>query len=292
MTVFNESPEASSNNAENTRDAAAAPRSGERLRHDNKPRLLQVLRVQAVTPGLLRVTLGGEDLRGFTSAAHDDHIKVFFPAPGQDKPPLPSPGAPRGAAFPPGVARPAARDYTPRRFDASANELDLEFVLHGDGPAASWAEQAQPGQWLGIAGPRGSLVVSDSFDWYLLIGDETALPAIARRLEELPAGARAFVVVEIGAASERQSFASRATIDTRWVERAGEEAGTGALLLRAVAALTLPAGNGYAWVAAESGSARRLRQHLLDQRGFSRERVKAAGYWRRGEAGAHETHID
>ena len=79
------------------------------------------------------------------------------------------------------------RDYTPRRYDLDTLELDIDFVLHGDGPASTWAEQAKPGQFLHIGGPRGSMIVPDIFDSYLLIGDETALPAIARRLEGLAA---------------------------------------------------------------------------------------------------------
>ena len=73
------------------------------------------------------------------------------------------------------------REYTPRRIDLVANELDIDFVLHGDGPASTWAAQAAPGQTLDIAGPRASMVVPDLFDSYLLIGDETAIPAIGRR---------------------------------------------------------------------------------------------------------------
>lgn len=96
------------------------------------------------------------------------------------------------------------RDYTPRRFDLKTGELDIDFVLHGDGPASTWAAQAQPGQTLHIGGPRGSMVVPDMFDSYLLIGDETALLAIARRLEELSANCRATVVVEVENAAEEQ----------------------------------------------------------------------------------------
>lgn len=99
---------------------------------------------------------------------------------------------------------PAMRDYTPRRYDLDTLELDIDFVLHGDGPASTWAEQAKPGQFLHIGGPRGSMIVPDMFDSYLLIGDETALPAIARRLEGLPANRRALVIVEVENGKEQQ----------------------------------------------------------------------------------------
>lgn len=161
-----------------------------RVRHPLKFRLLQVVRIHAVTPHLLRVTLSGPDLADFESASFDDHVKVFLPPPGTERPTLPSVG-PDGPVFPDGEPKPVARDFTPRRFDRTKCELDLEFVLNHPGPASQWAAQARVGQWLGIGGPRGSFVVPTGFDWHLLIGDDTALPAVARRLEELPPRARA-----------------------------------------------------------------------------------------------------
>ena len=100
-----------------------------RVRHTLKFRLLQVLRVHTVTPHLLRVTLGGPDLADFESASFDDHVKVFFPPPGAERPVLPTLGA-NGPEFPEGEPKPDARDFTPRRFDRAAGELDLEFVLN------------------------------------------------------------------------------------------------------------------------------------------------------------------
>ena len=125
----------------------------DRVRHPLKMRLLKVLRTHRVSPQLLRVTLGGEDLADFVSGSFDDHIKVFFPPAGAEKPALPEVGA-DGIRFPEGQPRPETRDYTPRGYDNAARELDIEFVLHGDGPASTWAAQAQPGQYLGVGGPR------------------------------------------------------------------------------------------------------------------------------------------
>src|SRR6516162_11123151 len=178
-------------------------RTARRVRHETKMRLLQVREVCHLTPKMVRIVVGGEALAGFISAAHDDHMKLFFPQPGQDKPILPTP-SPNGPVYPEGAQRPAARDYTPRRYDVAANTLEIEFVLHGDGPATTWAARARPGDFLGVGGPRGSFIVPDDFDWYLLAGDETALPAIGRRLEELPAGTRVIAVVEVANAREQQ----------------------------------------------------------------------------------------
>ncbi|MGD0420885.1 MAG: siderophore-interacting protein [Xanthobacteraceae bacterium] len=269
----------------------ATERTARRVRHETKRRLLQVRDVSRITPKMARVILGGDELSGFVSAAHDDHVKLFFPPPGQDKPALPT-QTPNGPVYLEGVPPPAARDYTPRRYDAGANTLTIDFVLHGDGPAAAWATQARLGQFLGVGGPRGSFIVPDDFDWYLLAGDETALPAIGRRLEELPATTRALVVVEVADAGEEQRFSTRARLETRWLHRNGAEPGARSLLQEAIAELKLPSGEGYAWVAAEAAAAKALRRHLVDERGLRKDRVKAAAYWKQGAVAVHENYDD
>jgi NADPH-dependent ferric siderophore reductase len=266
-------------------------RIARRVRHETKLRLLQVRDVSRITPKMVRIIVGGAELEGFFSAAHDDHVKLFFPQPGQEKPVLPTP-SPNGPVYPEGAPRPAARDYTPRRHDAAANTLAIDFVLHGDGPAAAWAAQARPGQFLGVGGPRGSFIVPDDFDWYLLAGDETALPAIGRRLEELPAGTRALVVAEVEDAGEEQRFATRARLDTLWLHRGAAAPGEKSLLQKAISDLPLPPGEGYAWVAAEAATAKALRRHLVEERGLNKDRVKAAAYWKQGAVAVHETYDD
>jgi NADPH-dependent ferric siderophore reductase len=271
--------------------AQTTARVGRRVRHETKMRLLQVRDVSQLTPKMVRIVVGGDALAGFVSASYDDHVKLFFPHPGEDKPVLPTP-SPNGPVYPERVARPAARDYTPRRYDAAANTLTLDFVVHDAGPATAWAAQARPGHFLGVGGPRGSFVIPDDFDWYLFAGDETALPAIGRRLEELPASARILVVAEVADKAEEQRFASRASVDVRWLHRNGAGAGSASLLEDAVAGLSLPKGEGYAWVAAEAETAKALRRHLVEERGLDKERVKAAAYWKRGAVAVHETYND
>jgi NADPH-dependent ferric siderophore reductase len=266
-------------------------RTARRVRHETKMRLLQVREVSRLTPKMVRIVVGGEALAGFVSAAHDDHVKLFFPQPGQDKPVLPTP-SPNGPVYPEGAPRPAARDYTPRRYDAAANTLTIDFVLHGEGPATSWAAQARPGQFLGVGGPRGSFIVPDDFDWYLLAGDETAVPAIGRRLQELPAGARVMAVIEVDDASEEQKFDTRTHLQLHWLHRKGATAGSHALLQKALSELSPPPGEGYVWVAAEASAAKALRRYLIDQRGLPKDRVKAAAYWKQGAAAVHETYDD
>ena len=247
-------------------------------RHTVVLRELEVLRVQRLTPHMQRIVLGGNALRGFLSASPDDHVKLFFPN-RQGQLVLPSIGQGR-LEFPEGIEPSPMRDYTPRRYDDELNELTIDFVLHGDGPAASWAEQAAPGQRLGAGGPRGSFVVAGDFDHYVMIGDETALPAIGRWLEELPYGAHAIVLAEIPGSADRQSLESRARVDFSWFERDNLDAASSQLLEHALERLPTPDGDTFWWIAAESGRARRMRQHLADQRGVPKDWLRATGYWK------------
>lgn len=260
----------------------------ERVRHPLKMRQLTVARVEPLAGGLLaRITFTGEDLHDFVTASFDDHVKVFFPPQPGLALALPEIG-PDGLRFAQDQPRPAARDYTPRSFDREARELVLDFVLHGDGPAGSWAAQARPGQVLGIGGPRGSFVVPLAFDWHVLIGDETALPAIARRLEELPETAQALVVIEIPSHANRLALPSRARAEVRWLARDAGDPG----LAEAAAALRLPPGEGYVWVAAESAVAKAVRIAMVERHGIDKSRIRAASYWKRGAAAVHESHDD
>lgn len=262
--------------------------SPQMIRHPLKARLLQVCAVQDLAPRYRRITLQG-DLEGFASLAPDDHVKVLFPPAGSERPALPEFGR-QGPAFVPGEARPDTRDYTPRAFDLAAGTLVLEFVIHGHGPASRWAAAAQPGQWLGVAGPRGSRVVPDVHDAYLLAGDETALPAIGRWLEWLPPQRPVVVVAEVAGDADEIELPARPRCQVHWLHRGTTRAGEGGLLALAVGALALPSDSVYAWVAAESSQMRALRQHLQSDRGLDAARLHAAGYWKRGKADHDDEH--
>ncbi|MCW5720348.1 MAG: siderophore-interacting protein [Devosia sp.] len=265
---------------------AIDPRAPQRLRHDTRLRLLTVTHVTDITPLMRRFRLEG-DMEGFVSPAHADHIKAFFFPEGVE-PRLVPVGA-NGAEFAPGE-RPEMRDYTPRYWNVAEGWIELDFVLHGDGPASSWAATAGPGKTLVIGGPRGSVVVPAAYDWYLLVGDETALPAIGRRIEELPAGAKVIALVEVDNPAEEQSFATAAALELTYLHRNGAPAGTTTLLQDAVAARAFPQGDAYAYIAGESTMSKAVRAHLTETRGFNPEWVKAAGYWLLGVADAHEPH--
>ncbi|BCQ27441.1 SIP domain-containing protein (plasmid) [Caballeronia sp. NK8] len=258
-----------------------------RVRHALRFRLLQVTRVQALNPHLVRVSFTGDDLADFVSASFDDHVKLFFPQPGESMPALPQAGS-NGPEFDPSKPRPIARDFTPRRFDTARRELDIEFALHEAGPATAWATQAAPGQYLGIGGPRGSFVIPTQFDWHLMIGDETALPAIARRLEELPEGTRVATLIEVADPSARIEFDTRADLYAQWRYRNESEHPGGELLL-ALRETFLPDGEGYVWAAGEATLMRAVRKLLCEERGIDKRRIRASAYWKRGEQGVHET---
>lgn len=239
-----------------------------RLRQEPKRRLLTVTSVQDITPHMRRITFTSPDLADFASPAPDDHIKLF----------LPDPAAPSGESM---------RDYTPRRFDAESLTLTIDFARHQAGPATRWAEAARVGDRLAIGGPKGSSSVADDFDYYLLVGDEAALPAIARRIEGLRAGVAVTSVVVVESEADVQPIATAARHDAVWVFRTGRDADDTTLLREALAGWHAPAGEGYVWIAAEAQVARTLKAYMLDERAHPKSWLKAAGYWVRGEAGAH-----
>ena len=247
----------------------------ERIRHPLQARHLQVLRRTAVSPGFVRLTLADPGLAGFVSAGFDDHLKLILPQPGQERPALPELQDGRPVFAQP---RPVLRDYTPLRHDAAAGELDIEVALHEAGPATDWAASAFVGQWVGIAGPRGSLVIPMGFDWHWLIGDESALPAIARRLAELPTGTAATVRIQVRNPADQRPLASAAALDLAWVDS----------LPGAVQDLALPTGVGYIWAAGEAGEMAAVRKAVLAKPGVDAKRMRIAAYWKRGVADHHE----
>ena len=242
-----------------------------RHRHELKFRTLTVKEKSYLTPNMIRILFEGEDLADFVSLGFDDHVKLFIPAM-------------EGEA--------EKRDYTPRFYDTEARRLAIDFAVHDAGPATRWAIDANPGDTLQIGGPRGSAVVSPAFDWWLLVGDETALPAIGRHIEELPAGARVVSIVTISDDSDRQDFSTQANHQAVWVRRPLERADDPAPVLDALRELALPQGNGFVWIAAEARVARAARDHLVRERGHPLHWTKAAGYWLKGVADAQEKSMD
>jgi NADPH-dependent ferric siderophore reductase len=165
----------------------------------------------------------------------------------------------------------------------------VDFAVHEAGPATRWALATRPGDQLAIGGPKGSMVVADDFDFYLLVGDESALPSIGRRAESLRAGVPVTTVVVIDGPDDVQQFETKAGWTPIWVFRNGEQTDDGALLRQALTKSWLtPEGEGYVWIAAEAKVARHLRDYMLIDRGQPKNWLKASGYWARGQAGVSD----
>jgi NADPH-dependent ferric siderophore reductase len=255
-------------------------------------RHLAVARTEHVTPLFARVTLVGAEghddaLDSFASDGPDDHVKVFFPDPATGVVTVP---VPRGAGPehpPPG--RVIARDYTPRAFrpavDGRPAELDLDVLLHGDdGPASFWATRAQPGDQLVVGGPRSSQRAPADAEAVLLLGDESALPAVARWLETLPDHVTVSALLEVANSRAGRYLPDtlRMRADILWLFREHGDGQLGAAL-RGLG----PLGAGtYVFAAGEAGALVPLRQHLRKKLGLPARQVKLSGYWRRGVSGS------
>lgn len=255
---------------------AEAPPSSESAGPPRRRRVMRrvhVTRVEQLSPRMVRVTFTGDDLGTFGWNGPAAHIKLIFPEEGQAEPTPPAPDGPRPTRM---------RTYTPRRFDPSVPELDVEFVLHGEGLASAWAAQAEVGQVLYLSGPGPNYHIDPDAAWFLLAGDDTALPAIATILDALPAGARARVLLEVADAHEERPLASAAQLDVTWLHRGGDVARADAALEAAVRAEPLPAGAGRVYVGCEAAAMRRIRRHLLEERGLDPATIVTRGYWKLG----------
>lgn len=237
-------------------------------------RELTIVGIDDVTATTRRLTLAGDAFGGFVSTGFDDHVKVLVPVAGQDRPPLPVQGPDRlewGAAG----GRPVAKDYTPRRVTDST--VDLDFVLHGEGFASGWAQRASLGDPAWIVGPTRSLQAPPDVDHWLVAGDETALPAIARLLDEAPEDLSAHVVIEVPSPASIQPLRDLPGVDVRWVHDTAawhEQIATAPLFHDA-----WPGDRTFCWVAGEAGACRQARSVVAAR--VPRDCLDVTGYWRR-----------
>ncbi len=254
-------------------------------------RFLEVIRSVDVTPGMRRVTLGGAELAAhtavngypvgaFRSEGFDDEFKILLKHP--DAAEAVGPAQADGVLdWPREDPHMVLRTYTVRRWDPVRGEIDVDFVRHGVGPATSWAYRVQPGERVQVAGPKMSMGHPDGADWTLIAGDETALPAIGRWLEQWPKGARAQVFIEVAESAHRQELAVPPGVDITWLSRDGAEPGTTTLLFDAIRDAAWPEGRVFAWVAGEALTLVPIRRWLRQEKGLDKEQVEVTGYWRR-----------
>ena len=239
-----------------------------------------VTRVEQLTPNMVRVVVGGAGLARLNAGAYTDHyIKVLFPPPGVSYPEPFDVAAIRASM--PREAWPVVRTYTIRRWLPEAQEMWVDFVVHGDaGIAGPWAAQARPGDPFRFMGPGGGYAPDPDADWHLLAGDESALPAIAAALEGMPDGARVRAFVEVADAAEEQKLQTAGDAEITWLRRAGRPVGEA--LVAAVRECDFPAGRVHAFVHGEAAFVKDLRGHLRLDRGLPMDRLSISGYWRRG----------
>jgi NADPH-dependent ferric siderophore reductase len=241
--------------------------------------VLTVVSVAAVTPSVRRVTLTGT---AEAVVAAGPTVNLLVPRVDDPAPRWPSVARDGRVVWPVGAHGVALRSYTARRQDPARGEVEIDFVLHGDGPAASWAAAATPGAVLGIAG-SGDLGMRPAAT-VLLVGDETALPAISRILAETAPGTTGLALVEVAGPQEEQPLPAPPGVTVRWLHRGAVPPGESTLLTDAVAALAPLGDDVFAWVGAESGAVRAIRTDLRGRWGLGRSGHHAIGYWRRGRA--------
>ncbi len=264
---------------------------GPRRRKPPKP--VEVVSVERVAPRMVAVFVTGDDLDAYGDAAPTSHLKVFLPAPGQDAPLLPT-ATPDGLQFPDGPS-PVVRTYTPRRYDRASKTLEIQFLLHGTGPATEWAQRAKPGDRLAVGGPGGRFSLEPVADHWWIAADESAIPAVGTLLDALPDSVTAEVHIEAGGPDDEIEFtspdqASRAKASVAWHYRQPDASGAlkyGAELAAAARAAAIP-GGARVWVACESAAMRDIRRYLISAGKAARDSIVTRGYWRAGE----ENHPD
>jgi NADPH-dependent ferric siderophore reductase len=239
-----------------------------------------VTTTEQLTPGMVRIVLGGGDLdRIGMPDATDAYVNVAFRPVGATYDEVFEPQAVRDTH--PRDQQPARRRYTVRAWDPVAHLLTMDFVVHGDaGVAGPWAAAARPGDVLVFTGPSGAYRPAPETDWHLMVGDESALPAVAASLEALPSGARAVVRLVCDGPTHEVDLPTGADVDLRWLHRGGgpEDAD---LLVDAVRDLEFRPGRPFGFVHGEADEIRAVRHHLLHDRGLTRADLSCSPYWRR-----------
>jgi NADPH-dependent ferric siderophore reductase len=239
--------------------------------------LTRVESVQQLTPSMIRIVLGGEQLAGFQVGAFTDNYVKLLLAP---------PGAPYRAPFDqeqvkadlPREQWPRTRSYTVRAWDPERGRLTLDFVVHGDeGLAGPWAAAARPGDALQLLGPGGAYAPDADADWHLFVGDASVIPAISVSLARIPAGVPVHVLLQVDGPEEEQPLETDGELHVSWLHDPTHDE---TLLAEAVRGLVFPPGAVHAFVHGEAGAVRAVRRQLVVERGVPREALSASGYWK------------
>ena len=257
-----------------------------------------VAAVDDLSPHLRRVTFVAPRIAEAVTAGPDQRIKVLLPPPDGSGLKLPEgPDWYTAWCAQPADERFIMRTYTIRELRPEVAELDVEFVLHGvDGPASAWVSEAVVGDELGLIIPFAVDTTStkgllhSGVDYVppatslrrVLVADETALPALAGILEQLPAAVHATVFVQVPDLRDIRALPTRGTAGITWIAPTSDDGPKS--LLEALAAAELPSDVDYAWVAGESSMIKSVRRYLVDVAGLPKVAISFQGYWKRGEA--------
>ncbi|MFM8303178.1 MAG: siderophore-interacting protein [Actinomycetota bacterium] len=244
-------------------------------------RTVTVRTTEAIGPRLRRVTVAGPALVGFPVPLPAASVRLLVPSPGSDA--LVLPEWTGNEFLLPDGRRPALRTLTPRRVDPDTGEIDVDVVLHGAGVLSAWAAAAVPGAACAVSGPGRGYAIDADAHAFLLVGDESAVPAITQLLEALPCAAAVRVHVEVGAPEGRTTLPAHPGATVTWHDLA-DPGDPGAAMVAAVRAETIGADDRI-WVAGEAASVQRIRRHLFEERGVPRARATFRGYWKRGRLG-------
>jgi len=252
----------------------------------------EVLRTEHLTSHMIRVVLGGQGFDTFTpSEFTDSYVKLIFVDEDVDVSGLPQPLTLDSFADLPAAKKPVVRTITVRSADTAARELTLDIAVHGDhGAAGPWAANATPGQSICLMGPSGAYSPDPAADWHLMVGDETALPAISVALEALPASAIGQVFIEVADPADEIPLVAPDGVQINWILRGGradlvgeERAGDHSPLVEAVKTAHWLPGKVHAFVHGEAQAVmHNLRPYIRKEHGVDAKWASISGYWRRG----------
>lgn len=173
------------------------------------------------------------------------------------------------------TGRRVKRRYTIRHHRPDADEVDLDVLLHGAGPGARWGAQASSEDVVQFQGPRGKLELRPA-PAHVLVGDESAIPAIASICEALPAHEQAFAVIEVRNNDDEIPLLA----EVEWVHRGAAAPGGAELLTAALQRRAVPPG-ARAYLLGETRAMVALRA-LLEGAGVPHESIFVKGYWNLG----------
>lgn len=237
-----------------------------------------------LTPHYIRITLGG-DVSDYKNTTIGDNNKIFIPPVGVKEVHLPKLDAENNQMIPPAQeVAPFVRTYTHNGIDLDKNELTIDFVNHGvNGPASAWALNAQIGDKLGVGirtAPK-ELFPKDA-DWFLLVGDATAIPVLSAILKTLPKSAKGVCIIEVPTKEDEQTLQTDAEIVFIWLHN--EQPENGSKLSEIVKKVQIPNVDKFGYVACEFSSVKEIRNYLRKDLGWTSGELFAYSYWKSGVA--------